>query len=199
MTTINELIKNVDLLNEYLDNNFGKVIDFFQQDFKSLQSHRTDIESFILLNKTAIANLDASKYSDFILLLLEATEKLGLEAEFLSMFNIVKQNKIPISNKFIAASLFLTNIHSDTAYKGVYEKVIEHLQKGYDLEEDNEEKILFTFLNYFSQALSYFGEFNPNVISDIKLKITESIKSGKYAFLKNEQIQAVLSLNPNYS
>ena len=195
MTIIKELTQNIENLELYIDNNSAKILDFFQQDFKSLLSYRDDIERFISLNHITIKNLDKEKYSDFILLLLETSEKLGSEAEFLLLFNILKENNIQISNRLIASSLFLTNINNSTEYLSIYNKFISYLQKGYELEEDNEEKIIFTFLNYFSQALSYFGEFNQQVITEIKLKFSNSIKSEKYAFLKNLQINSVLNLD----
>jgi len=195
MVIIKELIQNTENLEDYIDNNSAKILDFFQQDFKSLQLFRDDIERFISLNHIAIKGLDKTKYSDFILLLLETSEKLGSEAEFLLLFNILKENNIKISNRLIASSLFLININNSTQYLSIYDEFISYLQKGYDLEEDNEEKIIFTFLNYFSQALSYFGEYNQPVISEIILKFSNSIKSKKYDFLNNSQIKSVLNLD----
>lgn len=195
MSEIKKLIQNIENLENYLDSNSTKILDFFQQDFKSLLAYREDIEKFISLNHITIKGLDKARYSDFILLLLEVSERLGLEAEFLLLFNILKENKIPISNRLIASSLFLTNINNSSEFLSIYDEFIEYLQKGYELEEDNEEKIIFTFLNYFSQGLSYFGEFNQKVIADIKLKFSDSIKSKKYAFLENTQINSVLGLD----
>lgn len=195
MNLIKEITQNIGSLDNFIEKNSAKILDFFQQDYNSISTFRNDIENLVSLNHIQLKNLDTTKYSDFILLILETCEKLGLEAEFLLLFNILKGKNIPISNRLIASSLFLTKIKNSDAYLKKYDEFLKYLLNAYELEEDNEEKIVSTFINYYSQALSYWGEFNKKVVYQVKQKILESIKSNNYPFLKNQQVTLVLNLD----
>ncbi len=194
MNIIQNLIKNQNKLESFIDNNQTTIIDFFQQDFKTISFFRNDIERFISLNLNQLKELDILKYSDFIFLLLETSEKLGLVSQFNLLYNILKENNIKVSNRQIASTLFLTEIDS-SEYLKRYDSLVNYLSKAYELEEDNEEKITFTYINYFSQALSYWGEYNKAVILEIKEKISNTLKTNKYSFLKNKNITQILNLN----
>jgi hypothetical protein len=71
-----------------------------------------------------------------------------------------------------------------------FDAICEKLQLAIDTEEDNDQKAIVTFLNYYSIVV----DTNLDCAEQIKTKIITAIQNGIYDFLRNENISVISNI-----
>ena len=189
---------NAASLQYFLSENFEKVYDLFSNKSHSeLTESRERINRYIQLNRNVILELDISVKTNlaFITLLIDISEQLGLLASFRFLYKHLEGNNYNIGERLKAAALYLIGIKSDEDYTDRYADIYNHLKVSFETEEDNADKVLMTFLNYYALVINNFGEFNPGIIEILKGKIKKSIAEFEYSFLHNSLIADTLEVD----
>jgi hypothetical protein len=188
---------DVSTLQDYIATNFEQIYDLFENTIHSqLLENRTKLNRYIQLNRGVISQLDIrGKFSlSFISLLLDISEELGLISSFRYLFDLLRGNNYNIGERLHAASLYLINVRTADDYLYRYEAIYEHLQHSVETEEDNTDKVLMTIVNYYSQVIHDFGEFNIDAINALKAKIHKSLIDFEFSFLHSKLIEDVLKV-----
>jgi hypothetical protein len=79
-------------------------------------------------------------------------------------------------------------------YISRFSSIYSLLEKAYQ-EEDSVERVLTTVVNYFSLVVNNFGEFNRNIVNQLKNKIEQVIKEDEYSFLNHPLIFQMLEVD----
>lgn len=185
-------------LQSYLSDNFEKVYDFFtHQKHADLVASRDKLNRYIQLNRNIIIQLNIADKTNlaFISLLLDISEKLGLLAPFRFLYDHLKGKEYNIGERLKAASLYLVGITTADDYINRYNAIYNHLQLSSETEEDNTDKVLMTMVNYYSQVIHDFGEFNTEKVIELKNKVEKSLSEFEFSFLNNKIIEEVLKVD----
>src|SRR5579863_3540216 len=117
--TLQEISSDPDKLENYLDDNFHDVYDFFYSEkYTVLLSLKGRIEHFILFNQSVYRTLDFRKVNNlaFICLLLDISERLGLLTAFNLLYGLLDRHQFQIGKRLEAAALYLVDINSSEDY-----------------------------------------------------------------------------------
>ena len=189
---------NVASLQYYLSDNYEEIYDLFaHQAHSELIILRGNVDRYIQLNRNVILSLNTTNNTNlaFISLLLDISEELGLIASFRFLYDFLFGEKFNIGERLKAASLYLIGITTIDDYLNRYDAIYKHLQLSFEREEDNKNKVLMTLVNYYSQVLHDFGQFNICKINALKEKIEKSLSDFEYSFLNSDLIADVLSVD----
>ncbi|MBS1685364.1 MAG: hypothetical protein JSS76_11430 [Bacteroidetes bacterium] len=187
-----------DTLERYLIDNFQDVTDFLSYTkYSVLLQSRDRFEKYIQLNRNVILELNVSSKNNlsFISLLLDVCERLGLISCFTFLFQHLQLQDYIIGRRLSAAALYLVNIRNEGDYLDRFDSIYNLLQEAYEVEEDNQDKVLATFINYYSAVVLNLGEFNPNSLEKFKSKVNAVISQYVYSFLHDDLIAVVLSIS----
>jgi hypothetical protein len=184
-------------LQNYLKNNFQNVYDLLNYSKHSYLKDLTDkLNRYILLNRQVILELDVKNNTNlsFISLLLSVSERLGLISTFRLLYEHLSGTDYYVGCRLEATSLYLIGIKSSADYINRYDEILEKLLFSFVNEEDNADKVLMTIVQYYSQVLADFGQFNKNVVYDLQNKLLKSCGELKYSFLDTHLIREILKL-----
>ena len=185
-------------LQSYLADNFENVYDFFElQKHSDLLESKEELRRYIALNWLGLSQLDKNDktYLSFLSLLLDICERLGLRAQFKLLYDFLSHCDFNIGNRLQASALYLINITTVDDYLNRYNSIYELLQSSYETEEDNKDKVLSTIINYYSQVLIDFGQFNLDSVIKLRSKLEITISENEYSFLKHGLIESVLGID----
>jgi hypothetical protein len=189
--------KNTLELENYLSANFEKIYDFFElQKHSDLLSSKDELRCYVALNWLVLNQLN-NKYTtnlSFLSLLLEVCERIGLRAQFSLLYNFLSNSNFNIGNRLKASSLYLTNVTDVNDYLTRYDEIILLLQSSYENEEDNQDKVISTAINYYAQVLIDFGQFSLAYVYQLKEKFESTISSVEFSFLKHGLIENMLGI-----
>jgi hypothetical protein len=191
---------NATNIQNYLSDNFEEVYDFFNYEkHSSLIRSKQKIYQYILFSRDIIEELDINNKTNlaFISLLLDVSEQLGLLSPFRFLYEHLKQSKYNIGERLYAASLYLIGINTIDDYLAKYDLICNRLQVSYETEEDNVDKVIMTFSNYYALVIKDFGEFNVEKVLLLKSKIKNSCTQNEYSFLKHSIVNEILEVNVN--
>ena len=172
---------SLDNLNEFIQNNSVEIYDFFiSQKNSSINTHRGEIENYILPKYNVFKNLDFTnaKNQTFLFCLIDVSQRFGLATEFQQLFNLANNNNVPLNNRFNAASLRINEIFSKLAV-------------SYLKEEDNEQKTIATLIQFYVEVFNNFPH-NKAGISLFKQKLIEELQKDEFKFLNTEIVKEVL-------
>ncbi|WP_181307527.1 hypothetical protein [Rufibacter sp. XAAS-G3-1] len=188
---------DVSTLETFISANFQDVYDFFvTQKHSEIVNNKAAIKKYIALNLNCFKQLNISSSTNlsFISILLDVSERLGLLMEFKILYEHLKSQNYTIGKRLEAASLYLTSINTADDYLHNCESICQKLQLAYELEEDNEDRILFTIINYYAQVVNNFGQFNSQAVTALRVKITEIKNQLGNSFLNHPLIHQVLNI-----
>jgi hypothetical protein len=193
---------DVSTLENFLNSNFQDVYDFFvTQKHSEIIKHKAAIKKYIALNLNYFRQLDITSSTNlsFISILLDVSERLGFLMEFRILYEHLKNQNYTIGKRLEAASLYLISINTADDYLRNCETICQKLQHAYELEEDNEDRILFTLINYYAQVVNNFGQSNSKAATALNVKIIEIKNQLGNSFLTHPLINQVLDieLEPN--
>ncbi|MEI6066156.1 MAG: hypothetical protein WCP96_02355 [Methylococcaceae bacterium] len=181
-------------LHLFLEDNIDELYDFLlTQSFSDLEVHKEKIERYISANLRIIKQLDFTIESThvFALLLLDISERFGFLMPFQQLYNLLIKHNCEISSRLEASALYLIGIKNIIGYDNILEPLLDKLNHAY-LEEDTEDKIISTIVNYYAEIAYNFGSQNLEGVLSIKSKILNKRNDPGFYFLKNNLINEVL-------
>lgn len=127
-----------------------------------------------MLKQPVLEALDFSQpyNKDFIFLLLDLCERLQIPDAFQRLMDMATAHSISMSHRQKAAAYFLTDISMSDQYLENFDKICEELVLALEKEEDDENKVLATFTNYYLAVLSLYAYW----IHPLQEKIEQSKK-----------------------
>lgn len=190
-------ITNAIVLENYLAENFEKVYDFFElQKHSDLLKSKEELKRYVALNWQVLNHLDNTNTTNlsFLSLLLDACERLGLRAQFKLLYDFLLNSHFNIGSRLKASALYILNVKEVNDYLDRYDEVNSLLQSSYETEEDNQDKVLSTAINYYAQVLIDFGQFNLASVDQLKGKFEETISTNSFSFLNHGLIESILGI-----
>jgi hypothetical protein len=195
--TLLEITDSADLLDKFLNENMQAVNDFYNSDYSHIVTCKNSIERFILLKYNSIAQLDYAKSynKSFVLMLLDYCERFNFPNATQRICYILGGNNIAKNSRQQAALLFLypkPTYNSELVDK--FDTICEKLQLAVETEEDDDSKVLATFLNYYGIIIN---DTSVQFAEQVKTKLTNAVENGIYSFLKHNCISEIIQLNLN--
>ncbi len=192
-----EITDSADLLDKFLNENMQTVNEFYNSDYSYIVTCKNSIEQFILLKDETIAQLDFDKSynKSFVLMLLDYCERFNFISATPRIYYILNNNSIAINSRLQAALLFLyPKPNTNSELVGKFDAVCEKLQFAAETEEDNDSKVLATFLNYYSIVLN---DTSVQFTEQVKSKLIDAIENATYPFLEHTCISEIIQLDLN--
>ena len=192
-------INDAESFKESLDRHFITIQDFFNAPFHTQFQQKDDIERLILLKNRIFSSYSYQTVESrsFVLILLDLCERFALYSCIPRLVDIIQRNGIVINKRMTAALKFLFPRPSSNAdLVERFDDICEILNSAIIEEEDNPQKALVTFLNYYGHIIN-----NTNVTysSEAKSKLCGAIDSNKYEWLSQVQDISQLDVsNPNW-
>lgn len=186
-------------LDRFLFGNMKSVTDFYNSEHRSIVQCKASVERFILLKSSILDDLDYERSHNraFITILLDLCERLNLYSAIPRIYDVLKSNQILIGHRLQAALLYLCNIDCNSRLIERFEAICSCLQLSLETEEDNEKKVLATFLNFYASVIQNTPEEFGN---RLRVTIKASLANQTYYFLQDQAITEATSIdysNPN--
>lgn len=181
-------------LETYLNSNLKLVNELSNSNIDFLIDEKNDIEEFILLKRAVIEALDfeITHNKAFIGYLFNFCERLNLVAAAQITYSILENSNIIIGSRLEAAKIYLLDGNFNDDYIVNFEQICLKLEYASINEEDNEQKVIETFFNYFLKVIK-----DTNIIFSLQLvqKLQIAITNNEHSFLKNPLILQLLDLD----
>ena len=187
---------NRDKLSDFLEENIQELYDFLlTKSFEDLSTSKDRIENYILRNLKVIKSLDFTieSTSIFVTLLLDVSERFGFLSSFEHLYKLLTKKECEIVSRLDASSLYLIGIKNIKDYSNKIESILDKLSDSYDNEEDTEDRVVGTIVNFYAQVVYNFSTQNLPGVQSIKEEILSH--HTKFLFLKNNLITTVFSLD----
>jgi len=188
---------NASSLENYLAANFEKVYDFFElQKHSDLLKSKEELRRYVSLNWQVLNQLNNTNTTNlsFLSLLLDVCERLALRAQFKLIYEFLSSSNFNVGNRLRASALYLINVTEVNDYLTRYAQINSLLQSSFETEEDSQDKVLSTAINYYAQVLIDFGQFNLAPVDQLKRKFETTISTNGFSFLKHGLIESVLGI-----
>ena len=184
------------ILSNFINENQKLIEEFALSTFEIQRKQQEDFKNFVLLKKGIIESLDFNQSYNraFVLTLLDFAERINARSSFVQLYQIVQSNGFIIGSRLEAARLYLYNIPNNQTYIDRFDDICLKLQNAINEEEDNDNKVIASFLNYYSSVINNTAPHKQfaNAIQTKALAF-----SNKYPFLQSEVIQKTLLLDIN--
>jgi len=183
-------------LSSFIEDNTQELYDFLlTQSFEDLSTSKSKIEDYILQNLKVIRLLDFSidNSKTFISLLLDVSERFSFFMSFQRLHNLIIRNNCEIGSRLEASSLYITGITNISDYNERILSILEKLSESFKNEEDNEDRVVGSVINFYAQVVHNFSNQNLKGVLEFKTNLI-SYKE-KFHFLKNDTIHSVLSID----
>lgn len=200
MSLIERLFKASNSVNEletFIQSNSIEIYDFFiSQSNSSILKHRNGVEEYILPKYRIYSALDFTekKNQTFIYCLLDVSQRFGLSIEFQQLYNLSRNNNIPLNSRLIASSLFLLGVNSIDDFEERIREILTYLSTSFLKEEDNSQKTIATVIHFYKEV---FYNFPHNIarVHDFRDKLIKELHKEEYVFLLTNHIDQVLSFS----
>lgn len=192
--------KNETTLSLMLKNDLSEIYDFFLvKEYSYLSQYKGRIESYISQHLRVIKKLNFSdeRVQVFLIILLDVSERFGDLFWFNRLYKLAARKNIVINKRIKAAALFLTDIGRVNDYERILDTFLSNLKEAYTEEEDNIDRVLSTFLNYYANLVRNFGKQNTSGVAEIRTKIISKSKEIDYSFLSHPLVTRSFSFNVN--
>ncbi len=190
--------KNKTDLQLFLEDNIEELYDFLlTQSFSDLDFHKEKIDRYILPHLKVIRQLDFNIESTivFTLLLLDTTERFGFLMPFQQLYKLLVKNNCKIGSRLEASALYLIGIGNISDYERIIDQLLCKLVIAYQVEDDSEDKVVGTLVNYYAQVVHNFALHNLDGVLSIKGVIIQKSDESEFYFLKNILITEVLDVD----
>jgi ribosomal protein L11 methylase PrmA len=190
-----EVTDSADSLDRFLYENMQSVNEFYNSNYNTISLFADSINEFIQFKHRIIAELNYEKSyaKSFILMLLDYCERFNLFGAIPHIYYIIDKHEIQVNSRMQAALLFLyprPNQNSDFVAK--FDAICEKLQLAVETEEDNDSKVLATFLSYYGIVIN---DTNLEFAEQVKAKILAAIQDETYNFLQNGNISEIANVD----
>ena len=185
---------NAKSLSDFISDNQVLIGGFVDSD-NNVQRQQSDLfEQFVLLGGR-IQILDSLDFSisqnrAFISILFDYAERVNASAVIVQLFQIIEKHNLDIGSRLEATMLYLYNVPDNQVYVDRFDIICSKLQTAIDEEDDNDNKAIATFLNYYSSTV-----FNtaPHTQFAQSIQVKSQLLSEKYPFLQKDIIKSSLS------
>ncbi len=191
---------SVEDLTAFTQNNSIEIYDFFiSQKNSSISNYRTEIENFILPKYGIYSHLDFedNKNQTFLFCLLDVSQRFGLALEFQQVYNLARQNNVPLNSRLNASAQFLVGVNSINDYENRINEILSNLSDSFLKEEDNEQKTIATLIHFYTEVFYNFGYQNISRVNEFRNNLLEQLKKEEYGFLLTQSVEEVLSYSLN--
>ncbi len=180
-------IDSADALSSCIEEQMTALHDLCNARWETLCKWRDELESFFLFKHSLIAKLDYTDQNNraFIQICIDLAQRLNLLSAIPHLVRVVNRHSEHIHlNKRLVAGISYIHPRPRTADDIIekYSQICALLQDAVDTEEDNNQKCLVTFLNYYSAAVDLLSSEYAN---ELKEEIGVSLRSGEYPFLND--------------
>lgn len=192
---LSTISKNEKDLETFIEEHLTEIYAFFlSQSSSDLKPFREQIKTYLDSNLRIFKKLDFSNssVSNFILILLEISERFAFLSTFSRLFKLLQKNNCEIGHRLKASSLFLMNIKSINDYENRVDEILDYLNLAQS-EEDSSEPIFNTLVNFYAQLVNNFGVQNEAGVVAIKNILLSKSQNINYLFLKNPFFLKVLN------
>jgi hypothetical protein len=183
-------------LRKLLNSDYERIYDYLSGKYHSeLYGQIKDFQLIVAKYNLFYKKLDNHIITlSFINLLLEVCERHGLSSQFGLLYRLLQSKDYDLSSRIKASALFLIDIKTFSDYKSRLSELIELLEYADENEEDDSDRVAIVLINYYSQIVKFFWEFNSTGIEEIRSAILEWVRlSTPYSFLRNELLKEVLN------
>jgi hypothetical protein len=190
-----EISDSADSLDKFLNENMQQINEFYNSNYACILLSKNSIEKFILLKYNAISKLDYTKSytKSFALMLLDYCERFNFISATPRIYTILAEHNISVNCRLQAALLFLyPKPETNSELVDKFDAICEKLQLAIDTEEDNDKKVIATFLNYYGIVIN---DTSLEFAEQVKAKILSAIKNETYNFIQNESILEIANVD----
>lgn len=182
-------------LDAFIRNNIVELSSFSSINQEEFEKAQDDFEQFVLLKKNVIENLEYShSYNKaFIYYLVDCCERYNASSSLVVLYQIIQKQQLTIGARLEAALLFLYNVPDNNVFIDRYDEICNKLQIAIDEEEDDDTKVIFTFLNYYGYVVNNTS-LHPYFSHALNTKYRNSVDNNTFPFLQNHFIQECLSI-----
>lgn len=194
--TLQSVSSDATQLENYLEDNFQEVYDFFNSEkYSVLLDDKNKIQRYILFHHRVFRELDIRNKTNlsFISLLLDISERFGFLTEFKLLHDFLHQQDFNFGKRLLAAAYYLVGINTSDDYLERFESIYVNLQEAFETEEDSIDKVLGTLINYYGQVIYNF-EFNPGVAIALREKILHRKATDVNTFLTHPLVDSILNV-----
>jgi len=189
-----DVASSADSLDKFLNENMQLINDFYNSNYSCIRLSKNSIENFVLLKYNVIEQLDYTKsyVKSFVSMLLDYCERFNFLSATPRVYTILVQNDILINSRLQAALEFLyPKPETNTELVDRFDSICEKLQLAIDTEEDNDEKAIATFLNYYGIIVN---DTRLEFAKQVRSKIVFAIQNKTYNFFQNENISIIADI-----
>lgn len=193
-----EKLKNSSNLENFINNNFQEIYDFFyNQTQTDLYPYKKKIKQYLRQAKREIISLDCSNKinGDFIALLIDSCEKLHLFMEFGLFYDYLSKCGYRLGDRLQSSHQYCNGIKKFDDYYNKNSLILELLRNAYFDEEDSKEQLTATYINFYLHSLYNFGGNNQSGVIDLRKYIFSQIENS--IFLDKELINIIFNININ--
>lgn len=182
-------IDSAEDLDVFIKANYYKIVELTNAKYSILKANYYKIDNFIHFKNNILNKLDFSDSLNkaFLSFLIDLADRLNLESaiNILSKFDILE-----IGSRLEAVFSFLLNISLNQELIDNFDAICTKLKTALEFEEDDERKVIATFLNYYHFVTS--NTF-PHIQYSQQLKQKIILNQNQYEFLQNDFVQRVLT------
>lgn len=182
-------------LHTFINKNSVEIYDFFiVEGYSEIVEYRRDIEDYILLKYKVLKTLDYGniKNQNFIICLLNISERLGLHCSFEQLNSLATNKNIALTGRLEAASLFLINITNISDYTNRIDRILELLSDSYINGESDISEVSVTLLHFYLEVYKNFADHNHNAFKIFSEKMLDKLLAIEYNHLSKLDIQNLL-------
>ncbi len=179
-------------LDTFLQQNYAQFVAFCSTEVNIQRTELDDFEQFVLLKSFAIENLDYTQSYNraFVYYLMDYCERFCSTSAIVRLYQIIKDNNLAIGSRLEAAMSYLYNVPSAQVFVDRFDEICSKIQTAINEEEDDDNKAIATFLNYYSYVVYNTSEpFSQSLL----LKYSNAIESNSFPFLANEFVAECLA------
>ena len=198
---VNELHNNsitTTKLEIFINYKFQNLYDFFSnQNKKEITTYKSNIEVYIARNLKILKQLDFKNEINlkFIIMLIEACEKLEIYMEFQTLFKLLKKNNYSFDKKLESQSLYIVNIRKFNDYQNNYKHFIDTLNIAFVDEEELEQTLTIIYINFYLRIVKDFGDYNKENVIKLKLDYIDYYNTQNYTFLDRSLIDKIFNID----
>lgn len=193
---INEIQTSDDFFN-LIEDNSESISDFFSiiNYTELLQSKNEFHKLAIKASLIEAIKVNTNKISSFILLVLNASIRLGDRLVFERYYEILIRKNIEISLLVQSSSLFMLNVRNFHDFKSRFDLLVSNLEQVYHKESDSKKDAISAIVNYYSIIVNSFFEFASEAVLEIRDLIKKEFELKKYSFLDDEIIEQICNID----
>ena len=185
-------------LGNFISSNQLLIDEFINSSIENQRRQENLFQQFVLLNSRVqiMDSLDFTKSTNraFIAILFDYAERVNAVAAAVQLYQIIQRHSLGIGSRLEASMLYLYNVPNNQVYVDRFDEICSKLQTAINEEDDNDNRAIATFLNYYSSVV-YNTSPHARFAQDIISKVNASVDT--YPFLQKEDITESLSLDIN--